>query len=431
MRRRSSPGCRSSSARDHPAGLPVFAIARPHPDAIVTDVEMWSIRVAGWGAAAGAGAGGPGRDRGGSRPRLGRRRPPGLGSPRQDARRRSPAALRRGRRIRAQPGPRRQPRNPLYGHRRRPGGPDRALSSSRGCNAPARSNPRCRCPTFSVRSRVPACSRSKPYVPGKSSAPGVARIHKLSSNETPLGPSPKAIAAYQSVAAHLEDYPDGAATKLREAIGRAFGLDPGAHRVRRRLRRPPQPAGARLSRRRRRGDPHHPRLPGLSDRDARAPARSPWSRAEKNHTADVDAILGAVTRTHPDRVPRQSEQSDRHLRAVRRGQAPASRPAAAHAAGARCRLCRIRPAQRLRVRHRAGRDLGKRRDVPHLLQGPRARRAAARLDVRAGPCGRRGQPHPRAVQRQFRRPSPPASRRSRMPAMSSARPRTTRNGWPG
>ena len=36
--------------RDHPAGLPVFAIARPHPDAIVTDVEMWSIKVAGWGA---------------------------------------------------------------------------------------------------------------------------------------------------------------------------------------------------------------------------------------------------------------------------------------------------------------------------------------------------------------------------------------------
>lgn len=35
---------------DHPAGLPVFAIARPHPDAIVPDVEMWSIKVAGWGA---------------------------------------------------------------------------------------------------------------------------------------------------------------------------------------------------------------------------------------------------------------------------------------------------------------------------------------------------------------------------------------------
>jgi chorismate mutase len=35
---------------DHPAGLPVFAIARPHPDAVVKDVKMWSVRVAGWGA---------------------------------------------------------------------------------------------------------------------------------------------------------------------------------------------------------------------------------------------------------------------------------------------------------------------------------------------------------------------------------------------
>ena len=65
-----------------------------------------------------------------------------------------------------------------------------------------------------------------PYVPGKSSAPGVAKVFKLSSNETPLGASPKAIAAYQAAGAHLEDYPDGSASDLREAIGRAFGLDP-------------------------------------------------------------------------------------------------------------------------------------------------------------------------------------------------------------
>jgi len=65
-----------------------------------------------------------------------------------------------------------------------------------------------------------------PYVPGKSSAPGVAKVFKLSSNETPLGPSPKAVAAYNEVGKHLEDYPDGAATALREAIGQAFGLDP-------------------------------------------------------------------------------------------------------------------------------------------------------------------------------------------------------------
>jgi chorismate mutase len=37
---------------DHPAGLPVYAIARPQPDALVTDVEMWSIKVAGWSARA-------------------------------------------------------------------------------------------------------------------------------------------------------------------------------------------------------------------------------------------------------------------------------------------------------------------------------------------------------------------------------------------
>src|SRR5665213_2889878 len=64
------------------------------------------------------------------------------------------------------------------------------------------------------------------YVPGKSSAPGVAKIFKLSSNETPLGPSPKAIAAYNATGTHLEDYPDGSASALREAIGRLFGLHP-------------------------------------------------------------------------------------------------------------------------------------------------------------------------------------------------------------
>lgn len=65
------------------------------------------------------------------------------------------------------------------------------------------------------------------YVPGKSSAaPGVTKIHKLSSNETPLGPSVKAKAAYEKIGAALEMYPDGAATKLREAIGKKYGLDP-------------------------------------------------------------------------------------------------------------------------------------------------------------------------------------------------------------
>jgi histidinol-phosphate aminotransferase len=64
------------------------------------------------------------------------------------------------------------------------------------------------------------------YVPGKSVAPGVARIFKLSSNETPLGPSPHALDAYRQAAGHLEDYPDGASSALREAIGCMYGIDP-------------------------------------------------------------------------------------------------------------------------------------------------------------------------------------------------------------
>ena len=64
------------------------------------------------------------------------------------------------------------------------------------------------------------------YAPGKSSAPGVEKVFKLSSNETPLGPSRKAIDAYMAQAKRLHEYPDGASTDLREAIGRAFGLDP-------------------------------------------------------------------------------------------------------------------------------------------------------------------------------------------------------------
>jgi histidinol-phosphate aminotransferase len=65
-----------------------------------------------------------------------------------------------------------------------------------------------------------------PYVPGKASAPGVARVFKLSSNETPLGPSPLAKAAFRAFADKLDAYPEGTARELREAIGACHGLDP-------------------------------------------------------------------------------------------------------------------------------------------------------------------------------------------------------------
>lgn len=66
-----------------------------------------------------------------------------------------------------------------------------------------------------------------PYTPGKSpvAEPG-RKMFKLSANETPFGPSPRARQAYADVATHLEDYPEGTSRVLREAIGRTFGLDP-------------------------------------------------------------------------------------------------------------------------------------------------------------------------------------------------------------
>jgi histidinol-phosphate aminotransferase len=133
-----------------------------------------------------------------------------------------------------------------------------------------------------------------PYVPGKSTAPGVARVYKLSSNETPLGPSPKALAAYRAVADHLQDYPDGASTALREAIGRAFGLDPnrivcgaGSDDLLNLL------ADAYLHD----GDEAICTTHGflIYPIATLGSGAKPIVAPEKNYTADVDAILGKLT----------------------------------------------------------------------------------------------------------------------------------------
>lgn len=65
-----------------------------------------------------------------------------------------------------------------------------------------------------------------PYVPGKSKASGTGKVHKLSSNESPLGASEAAKKAYAEVASKLELYPDGASTALRDAIGEVVGINP-------------------------------------------------------------------------------------------------------------------------------------------------------------------------------------------------------------
>jgi histidinol-phosphate aminotransferase len=132
------------------------------------------------------------------------------------------------------------------------------------------------------------------YVPGKSSAPGVAKIFKLSSNETPLGPSPRAIEAYRKTGEHLEDYPDGSASGLREAIGRAFGLDParivcgaGSDDLLNLLARAYLADGDEAIH-----TTHGFLVYPIATLGTGA---TPVVAAEKAYTADVDAILAAVT----------------------------------------------------------------------------------------------------------------------------------------
>jgi histidinol-phosphate aminotransferase len=63
-----------------------------------------------------------------------------------------------------------------------------------------------------------------PYTAGKSKAkPGVAVV-KLSSNESPLGASPKAAKAFAESTESLHRYPDGSAAALRESIAKVHGL---------------------------------------------------------------------------------------------------------------------------------------------------------------------------------------------------------------
>jgi histidinol-phosphate aminotransferase len=64
------------------------------------------------------------------------------------------------------------------------------------------------------------------YVPGRSDAAGAARIFKLSSNESPFGPSAGARAAYETAETMLGQYPEGTAKLLRNAIGAHYGLAP-------------------------------------------------------------------------------------------------------------------------------------------------------------------------------------------------------------
>lgn len=70
----------------------------------------------------------------------------------------------------------------------------------------------------------------RPYVPGRSIEEikkeyNLDIIHKLASNENPLGPSPKALAAMQEAFSSVHRYPDIGATKLRSKIAEKFDVE--------------------------------------------------------------------------------------------------------------------------------------------------------------------------------------------------------------
>ncbi|MCA0855359.1 histidinol-phosphate transaminase [Phaeobacter italicus] len=62
------------------------------------------------------------------------------------------------------------------------------------------------------------------YEGGAAHVKGMSNVTKLSSNENPLGPSPKAIEAMQAAVAQMHRYPSSDHASLRGAIGDVYGL---------------------------------------------------------------------------------------------------------------------------------------------------------------------------------------------------------------
>lgn len=133
-----------------------------------------------------------------------------------------------------------------------------------------------------------------PYVGGEAGLAGHQKVIRLASNETPLGPSPKAIEAYAKLAGNLHRYPDGGSVKLRAAIGKRFGLDParlvcgaGSDEVIALLVRAYAGPGDEVLYSR------HGFL--MYPIAAKSVGATPVAAPERDLTADVDAMLAAVT----------------------------------------------------------------------------------------------------------------------------------------
>ncbi len=133
-----------------------------------------------------------------------------------------------------------------------------------------------------------------PYVGGESSLAGARRIVKLSSNEGALGPSAKAMAAYAAQVDKLHRYPDGNASALRAALAERWAVDParivcgaGSDEILGLLCRAYAGPGDEVIH-----TAHGFLMYAIA---AKSCGATPVSVPENNLTADVDAILRAVT----------------------------------------------------------------------------------------------------------------------------------------
>jgi histidinol-phosphate aminotransferase len=137
----------------------------------------------------------------------------------------------------------------------------------------------------------PGVLEIEPYVPGGNTTRRGATVFKPSSNETPLGPRPQAVCAYHEAVEHLAVYPDGSCAALRFAIGLTYNLNPALVVC---AAGSGDCSSSSLSVPPTRPSTHRPQLACLPYRHLSA-GGWPIVVPEPNYTADVDAILGAVT----------------------------------------------------------------------------------------------------------------------------------------
>src|SRR5260221_9857841 len=132
------------------------------------------------------------------------------------------------------------------------------------------------------------------YVPGAHHLPGDGPVYKMSSNESAIGSSAAAMAAYAAAASEIHRYPDGAANALRAAIAAGIDADPsqivcgaGSDDLLQLLTRAYAGPGDEVL-----YSAHGFLVYPIA---AKSVGATPVAAPEKNLTTDVDALLAHVT----------------------------------------------------------------------------------------------------------------------------------------